>query len=51
MLDSVKRDRLKKKGYKLTSKSHKIDTKKYSYSVVSFDLFYKEHEDYWKDEL
>ena len=35
---------LKKEGYELIPKNHKIDTKKYSYSVVSFDIFYKEHE-------
>lgn len=39
--EAVKRERLKKDGYKVTPKGHKLDVKKYNYSVVSFDLWYK----------
>lgn len=39
--EAVKREKLRKEGYKETPKGHKIDTKTYDYRAVSFDLFYK----------
>ncbi len=39
--DQIRAERLKLDGWKVTEKGHKRNLKRYKYTSVSFDLYYK----------